>query len=171
MAIFKDDESMKDIFDLIEKFEKSNLFHLEITIPPEPPAPPQGTTIKMMKLSQYAPEGPVKVTVGNADGTESIKLQRNEFNSVKQTEPEESSDSGGKIITAPLIGTFYLSPSPEAEPYAKVGDKINQGEVVCIIEAMKTMNEIESEFDGEITAVLVKNGSPVEYGQPLFKLK
>jgi len=168
MAIFNDSESRQELFDLIDKFDSSKLFELEITIPPAP------TKIKMMKLSQYAPEGPVKVTIGNSDGAESLKLQRNEFKPDPQPEPEPvkaAPEAGGTVIKAPLVGTFYLSPSPDAEAYVKAGDKINQGMVLCIIEAMKTMNEIESETDGEIAEILVKNGSAVEYGQPLFRLK
>jgi len=174
MAIFNDPESRQELFDLIDKFDSSKLFELEITLPPQP------TKIKMMKLSRYAPEGPVKVTVGNGNGNsgtaESIKLQRNNFSPVDldpdlNPEPPRNSDSGGAVIKAPLVGTFYISPSPDAEPYVKIGDKITGGMVLCIIEAMKTMNEIESETDGEIAEILVKNGSPVEYGQPLFRLK
>lgn len=75
------------------------------------------------------------------------------------------------IITSPMVGTFYNAASPEAEPFAKVGQKVKKGQVVCIVEAMKLMNEIESEFDGEVVEVLVENESMVEYGQPMFKVK
>ena len=76
-----------------------------------------------------------------------------------------------KTITAPLVGTFYSAPSPDSEPYVTVGAKVSKGMTVCIIEAMKTMNEIESGTDGEITEIMVSSGGPVEYGQLLFKLK
>ena len=167
MAIFNDSESIQELYDLIDKFERSSLFELDITIPP--PA----TKIKMMKLSQYDPEEPVKVTVEDFEGLENIKLRRDKFQSAPNDErkPRPVQDSDEKIITAPLVGTFYISPSPESEPYVKAGDKISKGMVLCIIEAMKTMNEIESETDGEIIAVLAKHGSPVEYGQPLFSVK
>jgi acetyl-CoA carboxylase biotin carboxyl carrier protein len=76
-----------------------------------------------------------------------------------------------KIVKAPIVGTFYLASSPDSEPFAAVGKKIKKGDTLCIIEAMKLMNEIESEFDGEISEVLLENGAIVEYGQPLFKIK
>lgn len=74
----------------------------------------------------------------------------------------------GVSITSPMVGTFYSKPSPDSEPYVKVGTKVKKGDVVCIIEAMKLMNEIEAECDGEISKVLVNDGEPVEYGKPLF---
>ncbi|MBA2869945.1 acetyl-CoA carboxylase biotin carboxyl carrier protein [Anoxybacillus calidus] len=74
-------------------------------------------------------------------------------------------------ITSPMVGTFYASPSPDAPPYVKVGDKVKTDTVVCIVEAMKLFNEIEAEVNGEIVEVLVKNGELVEYGQPLFLVK
>lgn len=74
----------------------------------------------------------------------------------------------GKSITSPMVGTFYASPSPDAAPFAKVGQKISQGDTLCIIEAMKIMNPIEAEISGTIKQVLVQNGEPVEYGQTLF---
>lgn len=77
----------------------------------------------------------------------------------------------GKAIKAPIVGVFYVAPSPEAEPYVSVGKKVKKGDVVCIIEAMKCMNEIQAEEDGEITAVLADNGDLVEYGQPLFSIQ
>lgn len=74
----------------------------------------------------------------------------------------------GKAITSPMVGTFYSAPSPEAAPFVEVGKAVSQGDVVCIIEAMKLMNEIESEFSGTITEICVKDGQPVEYGQTLM---
>jgi acetyl-CoA carboxylase biotin carboxyl carrier protein len=79
-------------------------------------------------------------------------------------------EEGAIYITSPFVGTFYRSPSPEAGVFADVGQDVRKGQVVCIIEAMKLMNEIESEVDGKVTEVLVKNGEHVEYGQPLFRL-
>jgi acetyl-CoA carboxylase biotin carboxyl carrier protein len=74
-------------------------------------------------------------------------------------------------ITSPMVGTFYAAPSPDAPPYVKVGDKVKEDTVVCIVEAMKLFNEIEAEVKGEIVEVLVENGQLVEYGQPLFLVK
>lgn len=74
-------------------------------------------------------------------------------------------------ITSPMVGTFYSAPSPEAAPFVKAGDRVSEKTVVCILEAMKLMNELEAEVSGEIVEVLVKNGQLVEYGQPLFLVK
>ena len=75
------------------------------------------------------------------------------------------------VIEAPMVGTFYRAPAPGAEPYVKEGDVIEKGRTLCIIEAMKLMNEIESDVAGKIVAILVENGQPVEYGQPLFHIE
>ena len=78
-------------------------------------------------------------------------------------------DAAGQItITSPIVGTFYRSPSPDADPYVEEGDFVRKGQVLCIVEAMKLMNEIESEVDGRITRILVESTKPVEYGQALF---
>lgn len=81
------------------------------------------------------------------------------------------SDAGGLRITSPMVGTFYQAPGPDAKPFVSVGDVVEAGDVVCIIEAMKMMNEIESEQRGRLRSVLVENGQPVEYGQALFLLE
>ena len=77
----------------------------------------------------------------------------------------------GHIVTSPMVGTFYRASSPGAKSFAEVGDVVKEGQAVCIIEAMKIMNEIESDQDGTITKILVENGQPVEYGQPLFVIE
>ena len=82
---------------------------------------------------------------------------------------EEAQDE--TYITSPIVVTFYSAPSPEAKAFVKVGDRVKAGQTVCILEAMKLMNEIESDFDCEIEAVLVSNEQKIEYGQPLFKVK
>jgi acetyl-CoA carboxylase biotin carboxyl carrier protein len=76
----------------------------------------------------------------------------------------------GPVVKAPMVGTFYRSPSPDAKPYVEVGQTVKEGETICIIEAMKLMNEIEADASGVVKAILVENGQPVEYGQPLFVL-
>ncbi len=76
----------------------------------------------------------------------------------------------GHVVKAPMVGTFYRSASPDAKPFVEVGQAIKEGETICIIEAMKLMNEIEADASGTVKAVLVENGQPVEYGQPLFIL-
>ncbi|OOM69991.1 biotin carboxyl carrier protein of acetyl-CoA carboxylase [Clostridium puniceum] len=76
-----------------------------------------------------------------------------------------------KVITSPMVGTFYSKVSPDSEPFIKVGDETTIGKIICIVEAMKLMNEIESDYAGKIVEILVKDGQMVEYGQPLFKVK
>lgn len=76
----------------------------------------------------------------------------------------------GTIVKSPIVGTFYASPSPDAKPFVNVGDTVSVGDALCIIEAMKIMNEIESDVSGTITKILVKNGQPVEFDQPLFEV-
>ena len=75
-----------------------------------------------------------------------------------------------RVITSPIVGTFYRSSSPDASPYVEVGSPVAKGQILCIIEAMKLMNEIESEIDGTVRAFLVENGQPVEYGAPLIEI-
>ena len=74
----------------------------------------------------------------------------------------------GNMVTSPLVGTFYAAPAEDAEPFVKVGDHVKKGQTLGIVEAMKLMNEIESDYDGVVTAILVQNGDTVEYGMPLF---
>jgi acetyl-CoA carboxylase biotin carboxyl carrier protein len=86
--------------------------------------------------------------------------------------PELAEDEANiHIIKSPMVGTFYRAPAPDAPPYVEVGTKVTEKTVVCIVEAMKLMNEIEAEVSGEVVAVLAENGQLVEYGQPLFKIK
>jgi len=133
-------DNKHDIFDLMDKFENSGLYELELSVP-------RHIKIKMTK-------GP-RDSLHAAD----VKTEAKAFEAAEKT------------ITAPLVGTFYSAPSPDSEPYVTIGGRVSKGMTVCVIEAMKTMNEIESETDGEITEILAQNGGPVEYGQVLFKLK
>lgn len=82
----------------------------------------------------------------------------------------QESKKSGDYVKSPIVGTFYSAPSPDAKPFISVGDVVAKGDPLCIIEAMKIMNEIESEVSGTITKILVKNGQPVEYDQPLFEI-
>lgn len=83
-------------------------------------------------------------------------------------ESSEPQEADGPAVTSPMVGTFYRAPSPDAEAFVKEGDTISVGQTVCIIEAMKIMNEIEAEIGGRVTKILVENGAPVEYNTPLF---
>jgi len=85
--------------------------------------------------------------------------------------PAAAEDPGLHVITSPMVGTFYRAPAPDAPPFVDVGSQVGPKTVVCIIEAMKLMNEIEAEVSGEIVEILAENGQLVEYGQPLFKVR
>ena len=135
---------------LIDDMGNSKLTSLEIDFP-------DGTKISMKKGEK---EVIVKTTEAQTEDT-----------TIENIPISELKEPQGNIITSPMVGTFYAKPSPDSSPYVEVGSHIKKGDVVCIIEAMKLMNEIESEFDGEIVEILVKNGEPVEYGKPLFKVR
>jgi len=84
---------------------------------------------------------------------------------------EPAADENVHVITSPIVGTFYRAPSPEADPFAEIGQKVSRGKVLCIIESMKLMNEIESDVEGEIVEVYPRSGQPVEYGERLFAIR
>ena len=94
--------------------------------------------------------------------SQNVSAENKNAQQVEYTEPE------GKIIKSPLVGTFYVAPAEDAPAFVNVGDTVKKGQVIAIVEAMKLMNDIESEFDGKIAEIYVKNGEAVEYGQPLF---
>lgn len=112
------------------------------------------------------------VLTGNTSAVENASF------AVAQTVAETASAVGdttegeqeGKIVKSPLVGTFYAAPSEDAEPFVSVGDTVKKGQTLAIVEAMKLMNEIESDYDGKIAEVYVQNGQAVEYGQPLFRI-
>jgi len=84
---------------------------------------------------------------------------------------QDSEESTLHFVTSPIVGTFYRAPSPGAEPYVKLGDQVEEGKILCLVEAMKLMNEIPSDTDGEIARIYIENGSPVEFGQKLFGIR
>ena len=98
-------------------------------------------------------------------------LTQDNSNTTPQDTPSANSESANhNQILSPMPGTFYSAPSPEAEPFVKAGDTVKKGQTLCIVEAMKIMNEIEAESNGVISEILIKNGDPVEYNQTLFKI-
>ncbi|MBQ2836290.1 MAG: acetyl-CoA carboxylase biotin carboxyl carrier protein [Clostridia bacterium] len=134
---------------LIEDMGNSKLSSIEIDFP-------DGTKINMKKQEV--------VTVSNNAPIVEVPIQQ-----VTPNVQEEKVEIGN-IVKSPMVGTFYSKPSLNSNPYVEVGKKVKKGDVLCIIEAMKLMNEIESEFDGEIQEILVKDGEAVEYGKPLFRI-
>lgn len=112
----------------------------------------------------------VSFPYGDAVSTQSASLLQQQVAGNKPQSPT-AQDDGLIKITSPFVGTFYSASSPDSPAYVKVGDKVSKGEVLCIIEAMKIMNEIESESTGEVAEICVENESYVEFGQTLFKIK
>lgn len=114
---------------------------------------PDGVKIKMEKNASVAPV------------VQQVVVEEH----IEETIPKEEVKEGN-IVKSPMVGTFYTKSSPTSNPYVEVGSEVKKGTVLCIIEAMKLMNEIESEFNGKIVEILVEDGTPVEYGQPLFRI-
>ena len=153
-----------DISKLIEDMGNSKLTSLDIEFP-------DGIKIKMEKkeekvLIKEASEIVEKVIEPSTTVKEIVNTKIDSNDNVSVSNIEEN----GKIITSPMIGTFYAKPSPDSNPYVEIGSVVKKGDTVCIIEAMKLMNEIETEFEGKITEILVKDGDMVEYGKPLFRV-
>ncbi len=98
-------------------------------------------------------------------------VQQTQEPSVKEESKEEPNSENLHEVRSPIVGTFYRAPAPDADPYVQVGDHVSEGTVLCIVEAMKLMNEIESDVSGKIVKILVENATPVEYNQPLFLIE
>jgi len=158
----------KQIQELIKTINKSNISELsieegdfKITIKQELAAQPQYISVPQapmqMQMAQQAPmQSLPAATSAPAAAAE------------KPAVPAAGNDAGTTVIKSPMIGTFYRSPSPDKPVFVNVGDEVKQGQVLCIIEAMKLFNEIESEINGRIVKVVADDSSPVEYDQPLF---
>ena len=153
----------KDIKKLIDDMGNSNLDSLEIEFP-------EGIKISMTKNSKKVnTSNGVKSQVIEASAPMTVPtVQENKETSLVNVQQKEENF---KIVKSPMVGTFYASSSPDKDPYVKIGDRVHKGQVLCIVEAMKLMNEIESEFDGEIVEICANNEDVVEYGTPLFKIK
>ena len=132
----------------------------------------KGMKIKLGKEIQSAV--PVVNVAGadvqNIQSTAVVQTQEVQSPAAEKAD-EGGAKTGGKFVLSPLVGTFYAAPAEDAEPFVAVGDTVKKGQTLAIVEALKLMNEIESEYDGVIEEVLVENGKPVEYNQPLFRLR
>ena len=141
---------------LIEMLENSNLEEIEIQEGEE--------SVRLVKSNGNVPNNSQSHVIGIPE-VSSAKIETEEIQSI---ESEDQTD--GDFIKSPMVGTFYASASPGAKPFINVGDIVAEGDVVCIVEAMKMMNEIKSEFSGKVVSIKVENSEPVEYGQALFEI-
>ena len=143
---------IRKIKTLIEMLEESNLNEIEVSQGEE--------SVRISKSSRDTSIVSGSVNQNNIEKVDSaITLN------------QDSTDIKGNLVTAPIVGTFYRKPSPEKEPFVKVGDNVNKGDVLCIIEAMKMMNEIKSDFDGKVSAIEVEDGQPVEFSQTIIAIE
>jgi acetyl-CoA carboxylase biotin carboxyl carrier protein len=140
--------NIKKIKELVDLMNDNGLSEVEIE--------QEGVKVKLSKRAQGIVEQVITAAPAPAG-----KPQE------KPAAPAETG-KGLKEVTAPMVGTFYRAPAPDADPYVEVGDVIHKGDVICIIEAMKLMNEVKSEVDGKVVEIATENAEPVEYGQPLF---
>jgi acetyl-CoA carboxylase biotin carboxyl carrier protein len=159
--------NMKEVKDLIQEILQSDIseFELEHT----------GTKIRLrrgLSAGSAVSSPTVQPTFPVVAPAPMIQSPPPPTASVVAEEPKEPREEDGlHFITSPIVGTFYRAPSPGAEPYVKVGDTVEDGTILCIVEAMKLMNEIPSDIAGEVVRIYVENGHPVEYGQRLFGIR
>jgi len=150
-------------FNLIKKyvklFEESNISELEIE--------QDSARIKISKKIESSTH-PVNYTTQISAAVPPVAVHASK---PETSQAKEEKNSKLKEIKSPIVGTFYRAPGPDADPYVKVGDTVSSGMVLCIIEAMKLMNEIECDMNGKIVKILVENGKPVEYNQPLMLIE
>ncbi len=142
---------LRKIKKLMELLEESGLSEIEVKEGEE--------SIKLSRTSRKQPQENV------ATPQESSKLDKSDAGVVKKDIPD------GDVITSPMVGTFYRAASPDSKPFVEKGQKINKGETLCILEAMKMMNQVSAETGGTIIDILVDDAEPVEFGQPLFIIK
>lgn len=130
-----------------------------------------GTKIKMTKQNNQTLENNCVIEENN-NKQEKIEKSQGivEENFRQKTDYSEKTKENNNIVKSPMVGTFYLKPSPTSNAYVEVGKEVKKGDTLCIIEAMKLMNEIESDYNGKIEKILVEDGQPVEYGTPLFEI-
>jgi acetyl-CoA carboxylase biotin carboxyl carrier protein len=148
---------------LIELLEESNLTEIEIVEGEE--------SVRLSRASAFA--APQQAPQASAPAPVAVIPVASEAAPATHTEPPAPAESvpEGEILRSPMVGTFYASPSPESEPFVVLGQKVSEGETLCIIEAMKMFNQIESEVSGTVVAILAETGQPVEFDQPLFVIR
>lgn len=153
--------NVKEIKEMINLMNENNLFELEIE--------KEGMRIKLKKCAHPSQEYPISAPAAAIVGEE--RLAPSEAAAQAARYPAKEAAANRIEIKSPMVGTFYRAPSPEAPPFVQVNQDIEPGQVICIIEAMKLMNEIKSELKGKILEILVDNAEPVEFGQPLFLIE
>lgn len=154
----------KEIKKLMDDMGESKLDSLEIEFP-------EGIKISMKKGGNNKPPKTEPYVIEASAPMTVPTIKPNEETSIVKVEDKTKKEGNYKIIKSPMVGTFYASSAPDKAPFVKVGDKIHKGQVVCIVEAMKLMNEIESEYDGEVVEICMNNEDIVEYGAELIKIK
>ncbi|HVN44015.1 MAG TPA: acetyl-CoA carboxylase biotin carboxyl carrier protein [Steroidobacteraceae bacterium] len=147
---------IRKIKKLIELLEESGIAEIEIKEGEE--------AVRISRMPAGASAQPPQVTHLAPAPAAAVPASGNEAEAGEAAKPKPNEH----VITAPMVGTFYASPSPGAKPFVEIGDEIKVGQVLCIIEAMKMMNQIEADRAGRIASVMARNGDPVEFGQPLF---
>ena len=148
---------------LIDLVQESGIAELEITEGEEKVKIVKGGAVAMVAAAPAMMAPVAAVAPAAARGTAAAPA-------AAAPAPEPAAAPEGHVVKAPMVGTFYRSPSPDAKAFVEVGQAVKEGDTICIIEAMKLMNEIEADASGTVKAILVENGQPVEYGQPLFIL-
>jgi len=152
--------NLKELKELIELFQRSGIAELELE--------KSGVRVRFKKEGSTAPASPFPEESPSVTGPPAAAPQP-QSQPVPITPP--APPAGWLTLIAPVVGTFYRAPAPDADPYVEVGAVVQKGQILCVIEAMKLMNEIESEWDGKIVEILVENAQPVEYGEPLFRIE
>ena len=155
---------IEDISKLIDLLKSSGINEIEVT---------QGETgIRLRKDSAPQPiQTPMQAPVQTPAQTPAHAPAHSQARPSEAAQDGKNNPVDGHVMTAPMVGTFYQSPSPETNPYVKVGDRVSKGQTICIIEAMKTMNQIEAEEDGTLQNILVNDAQAVEFGEPLFVIQ
>ncbi len=156
---------LKYLQKIIKMLDTSNLAEIEIE--------EEGTKIRLSKPRPKMFAGTVPMVPQQGGGFMHTPASGMETTHEAKTETKKEEILGANVyeVRSPMVGTFYASPSPDADPYVKAGDSVTTGSVICIIEAMKLMNEIESEVSGKVLKILVENGTAVEYDQPLMLIE
>ncbi|EHS7182418.1 TPA: acetyl-CoA carboxylase biotin carboxyl carrier protein [Staphylococcus pseudintermedius] len=152
--------NFKEIKELINILDNSNLTEISIE--------DKGTTINLKKEKEIVTQ---QISAPQQMVAPTVTAEPVQVNAALVDTPTTEADASLKTITAPMVGTFYKSPSPEESAYVQIGDQVTPDTTVCILEAMKLFNEIQAEVAGEIVEILVEDGQMVEYGQALFKVK